>query len=147
MHGNILRTKCGISQYSCASHNHLLGETRFIPMAQWAKQFTGNTHETKVEDIQNSLTRAVESLRSATEADEARKGKSVIHLAERLLAARKKMLGVRILKLRASMMPEDEPKNLHNLLDREKQLGDNGIQGILIEFGVVDLAVKLEENR
>ena len=24
MHGNILRTKCHISQYSCVSHNHLL---------------------------------------------------------------------------------------------------------------------------
>jgi hypothetical protein len=65
-------------------------------MAQWTGQFSGSTHETKVQDIQNSLRQAIKILEAASEVDRAGKLKSIRRLSERLLAARLKALRARI---------------------------------------------------
>jgi len=111
-------------------------------LAQWIRQFTGNTHETKVEDIESSLTKAIEQLRSVADKEMGKWRKSVFHLAERLLAARIKMMKVRISNLKPLASPKDESKKLNNLEDRKQRLEEEGLQGIFIEFGIEDLMKK-----
>ncbi len=50
-------------------------------MAQWMGQFTGRTHESKVKEIEESLTKAVNAPKSATEESYDQKAKAVVHLS------------------------------------------------------------------
>ena len=49
-------------------------------MAQWMGQFTGRTHESKIKDIEETLLKAIESLKTADETNINTKRKSVINL-------------------------------------------------------------------
>ena len=98
-------------------------------MAQWMGQFTGNTHESKIKDIEETLLTAIEALKLADEKLFKQKQKSVTHLCERLLSARLKALSARISKL---------PKS-QNLIKREKEMREKGINGIFVEFKIENL--------
>src|ERR1700755_1725191 len=79
-------------------------------MAQWNGQFTGNTHATKVKDLEETLAHAVNVFREAESAEEIQaKGKSVRKLAEKLLNARLKFLKAKIYDAE-SILEKDEAK-------------------------------------
>ena len=104
-------------------------------MAQWAGQFGGFTHETKVQDIEISLRQAVRAL---PEAERHGKLKAIRHLSERLLAAR-----LKILRARISALTEPGNKTLDNsqashLRTREQELEVQDVDEILREFGVYE---------
>jgi hypothetical protein len=107
-------------------------------MAQWAGQFGGFTHETKVQDIEISLRQAVMAFRALPEAERHGKLKTIRHLSERLLAAR-----LKILRARISALTEPGNKTLDNrqashLRTREQELEVQDVDEILREFGVYE---------
>jgi hypothetical protein len=104
-------------------------------MAQWNGQFSGLTHETKVQDLEGSLHLAVQALMAAQEAERGRKAKAVLKLANRLLWARHRLLRARI----SSRMPTaaDRPSGGTARLElREQELQARGVDHVLREFGV-----------
>jgi len=102
-----------------------------ISMAQWNGQFGGLTHETKVHDIEESLHKAVAALASATETNRERKQKDVLHLSERLLVARLKVVHARISRLTQT------GKQVAGLRIKEQELLTASVDGILKEFGTL----------
>jgi len=103
-------------------------------MAQWAGQFRGFTHETKVQDIEQSLRHAITSYRALPEAERAGKLKAIQHLAEKLLAVRLKAL-----RARRSALTEPGSKSLEDakaahLRSREQELQAQSVDDILREF-------------
>ena len=103
-------------------------------MAQWNGQFSGLTHETKVQDIEASLRQAVAAFNSATEGERDSKSKAVRHLAERLLAARLKALRSRLCVLREPGKKRASDSRVKQLQAREQETEAQGVTGILNEF-------------
>lgn len=101
-------------------------------MAQWQGQFSGKTHETKAEDIEASLRHAAQAYRTTSDSDLAKKWKALIHLAERLLAAR-----LKVLRARLSMLTErgSEDSEIVSLRHFEQQLQAQNAEDVLREFG------------
>lgn len=109
-------------------------------MAQWNGQYTGNTHSTKVGDLEATLRYAVTVFRNSDEKRNA-KGKTVQKLAAKLLSARLKFLKAQIYNAEP-VIAENEKKqniNIQTLLQLEAETRINGVNGILIEFGAQDL--------
>jgi hypothetical protein len=103
-------------------------------MAQWAGQFSGFTHETKVQDVEHSLRQAITTYRALPEAERAGKLKAIQHLAERLLAVRLKALRARISALtEPGSKSLDDTKAAH-LGTREQELEAQSADDILREF-------------
>jgi hypothetical protein len=105
-------------------------------MAQWPGFYSGHTHETKVQDVEDSLRLAIQTYRTASGAQRADKLKAIRQLAERLLAARLKALRARI-----SALTEPGRKSVHgakavHLRTRGQELQSQGVDDILREFGV-----------
>jgi gamma-glutamyl phosphate reductase len=107
-------------------------------MAQWMGQFSGFTHETKVQDLEESLRQAVKAFASASELDRERKAKAVRHLSERLLTSRLKVLRARVSALTEPGKQTAFGKQATRLQLREQELRAQGIVGILKEFHVPD---------
>ena len=111
-------------------------------MAQWNGQFSGNTHKTKVLDLERMLRHSVEVFRTCSEETKPSKGKAVKQLAAKLLNARLKMIKAAL----SETIPVEEENlqkrrsQLDHLLAEEKKLGMEGVNGILIEFDIKDLA-------
>lgn len=109
-------------------------------MAQWTGQFSGNTHATRVADIEASLRLAVAALRHAEGSDAVdAKGTAVHRLAARLWSARLRMArarlaGVSPLTLQQSKVEVDVAASN----SRNTRVRADGIAGILAEFGVAD---------
>ncbi|MGH7989965.1 MAG: hypothetical protein ACREDS_07255 [Limisphaerales bacterium] len=106
-------------------------------MAQWAGQFSGFTHETKVQDIEKSLRQAVETLKAASEMERSSKLKAIHNLSERLLTARLKALRARISALTEPGKRNATENQISHLQIREQELQAQGIDGILREFGIL----------
>ena len=104
-------------------------------MAQWMGQFSGINHQTKVQDIEESLRQAGESIKALPEDERTSKLKAIHHLAERLLTTRLKLLRARISALTE---PSLRPRNndVSHLRMREQELQAEGANGILKEFGI-----------
>lgn len=103
-------------------------------MAQWTGQFSGFTHETKVQDIEQSLRQTITTYKALPEAERAGKLKAIRHLAERLLAVRLKALRARISALtEPGSKGLDDTKAAH-LRTREQELQDQSADDILREF-------------
>ena len=101
-------------------------------MAQWSGQFSGRTHATKVEDLEEAVSRAAAALRVARERETNDKSKAIHKLAERLLQARLK-------ELKASISEEalgDREARTVRLSTRRDELIASGVAGILREFNV-----------
>jgi hypothetical protein len=111
-------------------------------MAQWAKMFSGYTHETKVQDAEHSLRKAIEAFVTVPEAERVGKLKALRHLSERLLAARLKALRARTSALigPGSKTRLDDSHALH-LQKREQELQAQNADEILKEFGFYDKPV------
>ena len=105
-------------------------------MAQWAGQFSGFTHETKVQDVERSLRQAVATFQALPEAERTLKRKAIQHLAERLIAVRLKVLRARI-----SALTEPGRKRLDDaqatlMQKREQELHAQTVEDVLREFGL-----------
>jgi hypothetical protein len=108
-------------------------------MAQWMGQFSGHTHETKVEDAQASLRHAVEALRSAgLGPDREKKAKAVHRLAKRLLTARLKLAKARIAAATDTQSGVALAKRANEIVSLERKYAmvrEGGLDAILREFG------------
>lgn len=108
-------------------------------MAQWLGQFTGRTHATKVEDVEDSLRHAIASFRTADSDDRRQKSKSVRMIAERLLTARLKALDAKLAELKpAAEEHEQNAKKIQYLRAKESKARNEGVAGILREFRALD---------
>lgn len=108
-------------------------------VAQWRGFFSGHTHATKVEDAEDALRHAVTIFRAAELENRERKAKSVRNLAERLLAARLKLLKARLAALEPVAEGRDvNADGIESLRDREARTKAEGVSGILAEFGATD---------
>ena len=103
-------------------------------MAQWAGQFTGLTHETKVQDAEESLRKAVQTHAQSPTPDKATQ--AIQQLAERVLKTRLKALHARIAALSEPGKHRASPETLEHLRQQETQLLDGGVAPILKEFGI-----------
>ncbi len=100
------------------------------------RQFTGATHDTKVQDVEESFQSAVEALADADDEARADKLKAIEQLAGRLLKARLKAIGAKISALSEPGMEIKAAKRLPGLETRRQQLLDQGVEGILREFNI-----------
>lgn len=103
-------------------------------MAQWAHQFSGLTHETKVQDCEMIIQRAVEKWKQDGRRTAA--PHHFITLAERLIAARRKAMRARLAKLREPLTIELSQHEIENAEARLAALEDRGVSAIFREFGV-----------
>lgn len=110
-------------------------------MAQWNGQYSGLTHETKVQDIEESLRLAVAAFDVASDSQRPAKAKAIHHLAERLLAARSKALRARLPALREPGAKRTTSDQAAQLQARDHELHAQGVAGILREFHFHDPTV------
>ena len=103
-------------------------------MAQWKGQFSGLTHETKVQDLEATLRQAVTAFDAAPDAERETKAKAVRHLADRLLTARLKALRARLSALREPGQKRASDSQVKQLQTREQEFHAQGVAGILKEF-------------
>jgi len=110
-------------------------------MAQWAWQFSGLSHATKVDDYEYMLKHAVEVFRTAHFEGKSKKGKSVRKLAAKVLNVRLKIIKAK----RYEALPvksedwADRRIQIEHLDELERKLTSGGIDGILEEFGAAEL--------
>jgi hypothetical protein len=107
-------------------------------MAQWAGQYTGSTHDTRVEDTERALreTLAIQLVPRQQWSDETRS--KMIKLAEKVMLARKQAIISRL--SRSKHVPTEEAFEKHRLEQvglsrRLEALNDVGVDVILNEFG------------
>ncbi len=108
-------------------------------MAQWARQYTGNTHETRVDDAERALREAIAEQADPKDVlpDEVRlKWKK---LAEKILFAREQVIRAKL--SRSRHVPTEEAfENQKLAQDRMVKslevLYKGGVDAILLEFGV-----------
>jgi hypothetical protein len=108
-------------------------------VAQWLGQFTGRTHETRVQDGEDALKRAIQALRDVSAPHEVpKKTKNVRHLATRLLQARIRVLRARIARAsepRMTGQPSGWADGVDLLRAQEGATRVGGVHAILVEFG------------
>jgi hypothetical protein len=107
-------------------------------VAQWLGQFSGNTHATRVADLEAALRHAATALRDAEGTDAVgAKAKAVRRLAKRLLSARLRAARAKLGAV-APVVSEkrDGRRDLDALRSRESIMQAEGVAGILTEFGV-----------
>lgn len=96
-------------------------------MAQWSRQYTGNTHGTRISDREGQLRHAIEVYRqNETSSDAQTRIKTIVRMANRLLASR--------IDARKSNVPPS------GQIDTKLQaMLDGGVLAILSEFGIPDI--------
>lgn len=105
-------------------------------VAQWLGQYTGNTHATRIDDMEASLRVAVSAFKMAsTDSERRNKAKSVRKLAKRLLSARRHQLGARIAVARQVPGQREEVASLR---EQMASLEAHGVRGILTELDALD---------
>lgn len=108
-------------------------------MAQWVGQYTGNTHTTKVRDIEETLEHSIARFRELnTDEEKLAKQKAITKIAEKLLNARLKFLKAKIYDTEP-VVGKSQSKLIAKLKEQETNLLEKGVNGILIEFGAKDL--------
>jgi hypothetical protein len=109
-------------------------------MAQWAKQFSGQTHETRVEDCEEALRTAASAFRGAEPAEQTPRAKNVRAVAKRLVSARRHWTKARLLSLEGGAVDEAvaHRQEISSLRERLERLDANGVADVLAEFGVDD---------
>ncbi len=112
-------------------------------MAQWKGQFTGRTHDTKVQDVEFALRQAIESFENAPQKEQIGKLKAVQKLSKRLLDVRLKALRARLSAVTETGSTSQEARLATHLRRRVQQLEAQGVDEILREFGVYDKPVAL----
>lgn len=96
-------------------------------MAQWSRQYSGNTHGTRVQDLEQQLQHAIDVFRSRrTSQDAAQSRETVLRMADKLLAAR-----IRKRKVNAPQTPDGTDSTL-------QRLARGGVEAILREYNVFE---------
>jgi gamma-glutamyl phosphate reductase len=108
-------------------------------MAQWNGQFTGNSHTTKVRDLEELLVHAVEVYNESSSIEEKTSKEKAIHkIAEKLLNARLKLLKAKLYDTEPVI--EEKVKKqfvqIEHLQQKILKVQDAGVEGILEEFGL-----------
>ncbi len=94
-------------------------------MAQWMGQFSGNTHGSRVRELELQLRHAIDVLRdTASATDLAKRHKSISRTADRLLSAR-----IRLRKSIVRPQPDETDPKLQTMID-------GGVAAIYEEFGI-----------
>lgn len=118
-------------------------------MAQRMGQFSGHTHETKVEDAEGSLRRAVEAFRSAgTSPDREKQAKAIHRLAGRLMTARLKSAKARIAAATDAQPGAALSGRAGEIASLERKYAamcEGGLDAILREFGAQDVPLARRE--
>lgn len=104
-------------------------------MAQWAGQFSGRTHETKVQELEEAVCAAMDAFRSAREGERDKKFQAICRLCERLVAARLKALKAQRARMEEPGQHSTNPEDRISLQNRIEELEKSGVNGILREFG------------
>ena len=105
-------------------------------MAQWIGAFRGHTHETKVKDVEASLKKAIAAYSTATPLNA--KFEAMHHLAERVLMCRLKATRAQLAQLCESGSKQRLNEKAIARYEHEfARLQENGIEGVLKEFGFV----------
>lgn len=111
-------------------------------MAQWLGQFSGHTHETKVEDSEELLRHAVKVFHAVdSNLERAKKAKVVHRLAKRLLTARLKLAKARIAAATDVQSGVALAKRENEIASLERKYAvvcEGGLEAILREFSVHD---------
>ncbi len=103
-------------------------------MAQWKGQFSGLTHETKVEDVELSLRQAVTAFDAALGAERESKARTVRRLAGRLLNVRLKAVRAKLSEISEPGRNAADGRQIAHMQAQEQQLGTEGVAAILREF-------------
>jgi len=105
-------------------------------MAQWSGQFAGNTHLSKVRDLEQQLLYAVDVYRTLeTQSEIELQAQVVLRFADKLLNARVRANKARI----AALDPRDTDDRTKGESKTERILVD-GVPAILKEFRVSDVS-------
>lgn len=108
-------------------------------MAQWAGQFSGNTHETRRADAENALREAVVQSREAGAPLDREKA---LKLAAKVLFAREHVLNARLSAFThvptTERMEKNEPA-IRSLRAKLEALKAGGLDAVLKEFGANDV--------
>jgi hypothetical protein len=108
-------------------------------VAQWLGQYTGNTHATRVAELDSQLRHAISVLRAIEDdSDRMKRAKSVRKLAKRLLAARARCIKA---KLASAEIHDAIGKGLGDVASLRQHLAsieEGGLDAILAEFGVAE---------
>jgi hypothetical protein len=112
-------------------------------MAQWLGQFSGHTHETKVDDAEDLLRHAVESL-CGTAAGPGREEriKAVRRLVDRLYRARVKLAKARLVAATGGQSGASlavRAEEVAGLERKYRAVSQGGVEAILREFGAHDV--------
>ncbi len=110
-------------------------------MAQWAWQFSGLSHATKVDDTEYMLRHAVNVFKSASDDEKGKKAKSVKKLAIKVLNARLKLVKAKRSEIEPVKSEDWAARKIQveHLIEVESRLTSEGVNGILAEFGAQDL--------
>jgi hypothetical protein len=111
-------------------------------MAQWNGQYTGNSHATKVKDLEELLVHAVSVFRDANSIEErTKKEKTIYKLVKKLLTARFKFLKAKLYEVEPVIEENAKERRvqIEHLEQYIEKMQTQGANGILIEFGVQDL--------
>jgi hypothetical protein len=111
-------------------------------MAQWAWQFSGLSHATKVDDYEAMLAHAIEIYKAAPDEEQKlKKARSTKKLASKVLNARLKM--IRAKRYDTEPVKSEDwtkaRKQVENLTEMETVLTSEGVDGILRELGFQSL--------
>ncbi|NBV24904.1 MAG: hypothetical protein EBS05_23665 [Proteobacteria bacterium] len=104
-------------------------------MAQWMGQYSGLTHETKVQDLELSLRQAIKTIGALPAPARPEKLKALRHLAGRLLAARLKAVRARVAALTEPGRLDPNGRKASQLQARAAELQAMGPEDVLKEFG------------
>lgn len=106
-------------------------------MAQWYGQFTGNSHSTKVKDLEEMLIHAVNVYRESSNEEKITKAKAIQKIAEKLLTARLKLLKAKLYDAEPVIDEKGEKQaiQIKHLQEKIFNVESVGVNGILEEFG------------
>jgi len=111
-------------------------------MAQWIGQLSGRTHESHIQETEETLRHAVEAFRLSPIEARSQKTKAVRNLAKRLLSVRIRRLKARLSVSLDRGMAEamaSRAKGIASLQRRIEATRTQGVPGILAEFGIENL--------
>ena len=111
-------------------------------MAQWVGQYTGNSHATKVQDLEETLRHSIIVYWvTASDDERLRKRMAIEKLSEKLLNARLKFLKANLYD--AEPVKETDSKKqsspIESLRQHLEKVRLEGVNGILKEFDAEDL--------
>ena len=111
-------------------------------MAQWWGQYSGNSHQTKVDDLEEILQHAVIVFHNSdSDLERNSKKKNLCKLAKKLYNARLKLLRAKLDEAQPVIEGdlETQSSRIEALRTQEAKVKSEGINGIFVEFGIKEL--------